>query len=85
VWKSAIHAGSSQRCENGDLSGEFASLIKGRSWQELNLASRAGAEAITCNGWQETNKECSVTVRCRRGESYSSHATDPVAITKCSP
>jgi hypothetical protein len=35
---------------------------KGRSQQELNMASRVGAEAITCCGGEKlTNEECSVT------------------------
>jgi hypothetical protein len=58
-----------------------------RSRQELNLASRAGAEAITCCGWQETHERGVLgdRVHCSRGESNSSHTTDPVAFVECSP
>jgi hypothetical protein len=51
---------------------------KGRSQQELNLASRAGAEAITCCGWRETHERGVLgdSVHCRRGK---------IQFAECSP
>jgi hypothetical protein len=44
-------------------------------------------EAIACCGWRVTHVRGVLgdRVNCRRGESNSSSATDPVAFAECSP
>jgi hypothetical protein len=78
---------SRQRCENGDLSAASSSSGKGRSRQELNVASGAGAEAIKRCGWGETYKRGVLgdKMHCHREESNSLRATNLVTFAECSP